>query len=179
MEIGKIEHSIMRRLLRPLWMLLALVFLVEAWLWDRLAPLVRAVLDAVASWSIRQRLAAFVDRLSPPGALVVFAVPALIYLGFELLALWPLAYGRWITALAVLIVAKIIGAAMTAFAFDVTRDKLLQMGWFRVAYETLMRWLATAHRLADPYLTRIRAAMQRLRTRLGPMIRRWRRQAAP
>ena len=30
----------MRRFLRPLWILLALLFLVEAWLWDDLEPVV-------------------------------------------------------------------------------------------------------------------------------------------
>ncbi len=167
----------MSRLLRPLWMLLALIFLIEAWLWDRLAPLVHRIVAIVASWAIRQRLIAFVARLSPPAALVVFAVPALIYVGFELVALIPLAHGRWFTALVILIVAKIIGAAMTAFAFDITRHKLLEMAWFRFVYEALMRWLAAAHRLADPYLTVLRARLRSLRERAAPMIqslRRWR-----
>lgn len=165
----------MKSLLRPLWMLLALIVLIEAWLWDRLAPVVHRILAVLASWSIRERLVAFVERLSPPGALVVFAIPALIYLGFELLALWPLAYGRWITALVVLIAAKIIGAAMTAFAFDITRGKLLQMAWFRTGYETALRWLAAAHRLADPYVAEIRATLRRLRRRVDPLIHSWRR----
>ena len=35
----------MRRLLRPLWLLLALVFLFEAWLWSHLAPVVAWVVE--------------------------------------------------------------------------------------------------------------------------------------
>ena len=40
------HRGAMNRLLKPLWVLLALVFLFEAWLWDQLAPLV-ARLEAV------------------------------------------------------------------------------------------------------------------------------------
>jgi hypothetical protein len=161
----------MRRLLRPLWLLLATIFLIEAWLWDRLAPVVRRIVDAVPWRAFKVRLAAFVDRLSPPASLVVFAIPALIYFGMELIALWPLAHGRWFTALVVLAFAKIAGAAMTAFAFDVTRDKLLQMGWFRKGYETVMRWRDLAHALAAPWLAEVRARVARLRARNAPFMR--------
>jgi hypothetical protein len=34
---------VMKALLRPFWVLLALIFLLEAWLWDRLEPLVAGV----------------------------------------------------------------------------------------------------------------------------------------
>ena len=33
----------MRRVLQPLWFLLALIFLIEAWLWDHLEPVVARV----------------------------------------------------------------------------------------------------------------------------------------
>jgi len=37
----------MRRLLRPLWVLLALIFLVEAWLWDRVEPVIARVVALI------------------------------------------------------------------------------------------------------------------------------------
>ena len=33
----------MRRLLKPLWILLAVIFLIEAWLWDHLEPIVERI----------------------------------------------------------------------------------------------------------------------------------------
>ena len=33
----------MRRLLQPLWVLLAVIFLIEAWLWDHLEPIVARI----------------------------------------------------------------------------------------------------------------------------------------
>ena len=37
----------LRRLLQPLWVLLAIVFLIEAWLWDHLEPVVARVVSAI------------------------------------------------------------------------------------------------------------------------------------
>jgi hypothetical protein len=44
--------------------------------------------------------------------------------------------------------------------FDATRDKLLQMAWFRAVYTTVMAWRDWAHVLVDPIKRRIK---QRLR----------------
>ena len=37
----------LRRLLQPLWVLLAIIFLIEAWLWDHLEPIVARVVAAI------------------------------------------------------------------------------------------------------------------------------------
>jgi hypothetical protein len=37
----------LRRLLQPFWVLLAIVFLIEAWLWDHLEPIVARVVAAI------------------------------------------------------------------------------------------------------------------------------------
>ena len=48
----------MRRLLKPLWILLALVFLFEAWLWEHLRPLVAWVVERIAWDRLKARAAA-------------------------------------------------------------------------------------------------------------------------
>jgi hypothetical protein len=171
----------MRRLLKPLWFLLALLFLIEAWLWDHLVPAIRWIVDVIPWRTLKARIADAIEHLSPQATLVVFLIPAAIYFGLELIALWPMAHGRWMMALIVLIVAKIIGAAITAFAFDVTRDKLLQMGWFRRGYDVVIGWRNAAHRLADPYLAEMRAWIKQLRpavnSRFSRFVQRLRRRA--
>lgn len=42
------------RILRPLWVILALLFLVEAWLWDHLEPVAARAVNVV-SWG-RQKI---------------------------------------------------------------------------------------------------------------------------
>ena len=110
----------------------------------------RRVVDALPWQALKNRLAQWLARLPPYPTLLVFAVPLGIYLGLEALALWPLARGHWLTALVVLAAAKILGAALTAFAFDLTRDKLLQIGWFRAGYAIVLRWRDAAHALPHP-----------------------------
>jgi hypothetical protein len=171
----------MRRLLRPLWFCLALLFIVEEWLWDHLVPAIRMMIDAIPWRAFKQWLSEMIEGLSPQATLVVFLVPAAIYFGLELVALWPLAYGRWLLALLVLGGAKVIGAAITAFAFEVTREKLLQMGWFSRGYAIVMRWRDAAHRLADPYISAIKRYVKLSRARWTRFTQRMRTraQAAP
>jgi hypothetical protein len=47
-------------------------------------------------------------------------------------------------ATALIVFQKILGVGIVAFVFDVTRDKLLQMGWFRALYEFVLNLRAGA-----------------------------------
>ena len=60
-----------------------------------------------------------------------------------------------------LVLAKLLGLGVTAFIFDVTRPKLLEMAWFRRLYELALHLLEKAHALIDPIKLRIRAAVRR------------------
>ena len=55
----------MRRLLQPLWVLLAIIFLVEAWLWDHLEPIVARAVAAIPLQAFKRWLTERVDELSP------------------------------------------------------------------------------------------------------------------
>ena len=75
----------MRRLLKPLWILLALVFLFEAWLWDHLWPIVRRIVDLVPWRRLKQRLAEAIERLPPYATLLVFLIPVVLLFPLKLL----------------------------------------------------------------------------------------------
>jgi len=49
-----------------------------------------------------------------------------------------------------------IGVGVTAFVFDVTRDKLLEMAWFEKLYEYVLMLRAKAAELVDPIKQRIK-----------------------
>jgi hypothetical protein len=145
----------MRRLTRPFLILVAVVFLIEAWLWSHLQPVVAWVVARIPFRALKARLAAAIEVLPPAATLVVFVVPVAILFPFKLLGLWLLAHQQLISAAAVLVLAKLVGTAITAFVFDVTRPKLLRMPWFRWLYEHVMGALAWAHRHVDPIRLRI------------------------
>jgi len=161
----------MRRLLRPLWIAFALIFLFEAWLWSRLEPIVAWFVDLIAWRQLQQRLAAGIERLPPAATLVVFAIPIILLLPLKLLGLWMLAHGSWLGAVAVLGLAKVVSVGVTAFIFEATKPKLLQLAWFRWLYAKVLTALAWAHRIADPIKEQARLW---LRQTFGPVIRRLR-----
>ncbi len=147
----------LRRLLRPLWLLLAIIFVFEGWLWDRLATVGLRIANLIALPALKARLAAAITRLPPAAALVVFVVPLLVLLPIKVLGLWMLARGSFLGALGLLAVAKVVSVGTTAFLFRLARPRLLQLGWFRLIYEWLVKGLDWAHRQIDPIKLRLRA----------------------
>jgi hypothetical protein len=150
----------MRRLLQPLWVLLAVVFLIEAWLWDHLEPIVARVVASIPLSAFKRWLADRVDTLSPAMTLIVFAVPIVLLFPLKLVGLWLLTHQYWVSAILTIIFAKLLGVGVTAFIFDVTRPKLLQMGWFRRFYDIVISLRGRARVLVKPIMLRIREVLQ-------------------
>jgi hypothetical protein len=175
------KSSFRRRLLRPVWLTLAVVFLVEAWLWDHLGRLVGRITDLCGLPALRARLAPRLAQLPPAAALAVFLVPVVLVLPLKLLGLWLLARGSWLGAVVVVILAKLLSVGVTAFLFQATRSKLLQLAWFRWLHALVLAGLAWARRQTEPLRRQIRAwrrAISARSGRLGRRIVRLRRRAA-
>ncbi|NVO12865.1 MAG: hypothetical protein HXX10_02400 [Rhodoplanes sp.] len=164
----------MRRFARPFWILLAILFLFEAWLWEHVRPLVARVVAWIAWPALRAKLAAAIAALPPYPTLLVFLVPVVLLLPLKFLGLWMFSHGHWVGGVAVLGFAKVMGVGVSAFIFDLTRPKLLQLSWFRRLYDLVMRGLAWAHGLVDPYKAEVRAWIAE---NVAPLRRRLRRLA--
>ena len=150
----------MRRLLQPIWVLLAVIFLIEAWLWDHLEPIVAWFVALIPLRAFKQWLAERVDTLSPAMTLIVFIVPVIPLFPLKLVGLWLLAHEHWISAILTIIFAKFLGVGVAAFIFDVTREKLLEMGWFETLYEFVLKLRAKANALVDPIKSKILDALR-------------------
>ncbi|MEK9280422.1 MULTISPECIES: hypothetical protein [unclassified Bradyrhizobium] len=146
----------LRRLLQPVWVLLAIIFLIEAWLWDHLEPIVARVVAAIPLARFKQWLTERVDALSPAMTLIVFAVPIIPLFPLKLVGLWLLTHEYWFSAAFTILFAKMLGVGVTAFVFDVTRDKLLEMPWFERLYELVLKLRAKAAELVNPIKQRIK-----------------------
>jgi hypothetical protein len=145
----------LRRLLQPFWILLAIIFLIEAWLWDHLEPIVARVVAMIPLRAFKLWLSDRVDSLSPAMTLIVFAVPVVPLFPLKLVALWLLTHEYWLSAISTLVFAKFLGLGVTAFVFDVTRPKLLEMRWFEALYEFILAMRAKAAEMVDPVKRRI------------------------
>ena len=166
----------MRRLLRPILILLALLFLLEAWLWTHLEPIVAWFVAIIPLKRLKARIAAAIARLSPTATLIVFIVPFVVLFPLKVLEVWFLAQRNWTGAVLTLVAAKLLGLGLVAFIFDAARPKLLQMPWFRVFYDWMMWLLARAHALVDPLKSRIKLWLRMLSPeRAGRTLRLFRR----
>ena len=145
----------LRRLLQPIWVLLAVIFLIEAWLWDHLEPIVAWAVARVPLRAFKHWLAERVDTLSPAMTLVVFIVPVIPLFPLKLVGFWLLAHEYWMSAIATILFAKLLGVGVAAFVFDVTRPKLLEMSWFETLYEFVMALRAKATALVEPFKQKI------------------------
>jgi hypothetical protein len=149
-----------RRILRPLLILLAIAFLIEAWLWSHLEPMVAWIVARIPLRRLKALLKRFLEWLPPVAALVAFAVPGVFLFPLKLLAVWLITQKYWLTASVVFVFAKLVGLGVAAFIFEVTKPQLLRMRWFRWIYEHVLIWLDWAHGLTDPIKRRLRKLMR-------------------
>jgi hypothetical protein len=146
---------LVRRITHPLLILLAIVFLVEAWLWSHLEPVVAWIVGIIPLRRLKALLKRFLEWLPPAAALIAFAVPGLLLFPLKLAAVWLITKQYWFAAGAVFLFAKLAGLGVAAFIFEVTKPQLLQMPWFRWLYGRVLVWLDWAHGLTDPIKERL------------------------
>jgi hypothetical protein len=150
----------MRRVLQPLWFLLALIFLIEAWFWDHLEPVVARVVALIPLRAFKTWCATKVDGLSPYPSLLVFIAPLILLLvPLKFAEVYLLTHHLWISAIILIVGSKFIGMGVLAFSFDVTRDKLLQIGWFRRGYEIMLDIRSRASDIVAPVRLRLKAML--------------------
>lgn len=156
-------QALQRAILAGLSIVLALLVLFEEWGWE---PLARA-LGRLARWPPLARIEASIARLPPLGALAVFCVPALALVPVKLAALWLIGAGRpWLGVL-VIVAAKLVGTALVARLFQLTRPALMRLHWFA-------RWHARWSAFKERIVGRVRAsAAWQLGRRLKAGLRRW------
>ena len=156
-------------LIRAFWLILAVVFLIESWIWDHVRDGLRALGRRLGVERIDPWLRTFVARLSPPMTLVLFGVPAVLIFPFKLIALGLLAEGYIFSGAVAIFAAKSLALGVTAVLFDICREKLMQMPWFCRFYSLMLAAGAWSHELVSPLRRRVVAITARLRERLAPL----------
>ena len=115
----------------PVVLLAAVLILIEDWLWDDLARLAAAI----GRLPIFSAVEAIIARLPPYGALACFGVPTLLLVPVKLAAVYLISHGRPTLGLLTVIVAKVVGTALVARIFTLTRPSLMRIEWFAWLYE--------------------------------------------
>ncbi len=153
--------------------ILAIWIILEDWLWD----LMHAVMAWFAKLPPVRWLEAQVAKLPPYAALIAFVIPGAILLPFKLVAVWLIAHHHTIMGLQVFIIAKVVGTALLARIFSLTKHALLTIGWFARAYNAFVSWKKRVfdYVKALPAYQQVRATLHDLRVRLKAW---WRRRTA-
>ena len=142
----------------------------EEWLWDgMLAAMAWLGRLPPIRW-IESRIAS----LPPYPALLTFIIPAVVLLPFKVAAFWLIAKGQGLLGAALFIVAKVIGTALLARIFALTKPTLLSLSWFRRGYDAAIAWKAGVYDYVKslPVYQRIQAFKVRLSTKMQ-RIKNW------
>ncbi len=157
-------------------LVLALVLLFEEWGWKPLA----AVLAWFARFRLVARLEAVIAGLPPYPSLAVFALPSAIIFPVKIGALALMAGGHVVKAGLLLAAAKVVGTALVARIFMLTKPQLMRIAWFARAYDWFVPWkealfarvrASFAWRYGRMLKSRVKQALRRLQARWRPHLK--------
>ncbi|OAI11627.1 hypothetical protein A1507_20050 [Methylomonas koyamae] len=121
--------------------LLAVLLIIEEWLWDFLS----ACGHYLALWLRLESVERWLSRTSPPMALLAIAVPIMIVTPINLAALSLLVHGLLLQGILLELFAKLLGTLLVARVFSLTKPQLLTFTPIAFIYHTVSGWLRWAH----------------------------------
>jgi hypothetical protein len=124
--MDKPNNKLKKRLLAPLVYSAAIILLFEEWLWEA----GKRVMAILARLPLLRALERMIAQLPPYAALFAFMLPAALLLPVKLLALYAIAHGHATFGVLVIIAAKLVGTALVARLYGLTRQALLSLAWF-------------------------------------------------
>ena len=151
----------------PRWaiFIFALALLFETWIWNRLNAALRAFVEFIPWTQLKARIAAVINLLPAPAALLLFVIPLVFVEVMSFFSVVLFATGHFILGAVAYVGIKILGLGLVAAIFDLTRDKLMTMPAFVYCYEKVMAFHDYAHHLVEPYKQAARAYLAGVRDR--------------
>ena len=162
-----IGRFLKRVLAAPFVLVAVVVVLAEDWLWDDLARLAAAI----GRLPVLRRLEALIAGVPPWAALALFAAPSLLLVPVKLAALYLIAHGRLTLGFVVVVAAKVVGTAVVARLFALTRPALLRIEWFAWAHARLLAFKEHVYGVIGA--TAVYRAAHALRLRVRDTLRAW------
>ncbi len=122
--------------------LLAVILVIEEWLWDALNHLAHRLvkilkLDGFERWLM---------SLSPAQSVIALVIPLLVVMPINLLALGLLVHGMVFQGILLEVIAKLFGTLFISRVFSLTKQQLLTYKIIKSTYTLISRWLGWAHR---------------------------------
>jgi len=141
-RLRSIVKILKKALAAPFVLLAAILILIEDWLWDDLARLAAAI----GRLPVFRQVELLIVALPPYLSLLLFAIPSALLIPVKLVALYFISHGHALLGLLTAVIAKVLGTALVARLFILTKPKLLTISWFSWLYE---RFVAFKARIYD------------------------------
>jgi hypothetical protein len=170
--------QLLKRLLTPPFIILAALLM---WFWEWLWEPLEQIMAKIGRLPVLRLAEAWISRAPRYLALVCFVIPGAVLLPFKILGLYFLGHGAPLLGVSTFLAAKVVGTALVARIFTLTKSQLMEIGWFARSYVVVVRFknyvFATLHQ--HPLYQRTRAFLQALRRGvrsglLAHSLRRWR-----
>jgi hypothetical protein len=130
---------------------LALAFLFETWVWDRLVALARAAALLLPWARFRDGARRVINRLPAVFAVLLFGVPLLVAEFGSFISVVMMVAGHVVMGMALYAIMKLFGLLLVPVIFEITREKLLALRWFAYLYAKFEALHEMARRFVAPY----------------------------
>ncbi len=123
-------------LIKALQLPLALIVMFYEWGWSALS----VIFDWLARRPFWAWLESQIRRLPPYPAMLLFVLPSIAMFPVKLAALWLLSHGHAMWGTIVIVAAKLVGTAIVARIFTLTKPALMKLAWFARFYHWFKPW---------------------------------------
>ncbi|HLW92685.1 MAG TPA: hypothetical protein VKS78_15485, partial [Roseiarcus sp.] len=134
---------------RPRWamLVLAVLFLIEAWVWDAFVLAARWFVALIPWASLKARIVAWIDRLPIFVVCAIYIIPLMIVEPLKTVSVYVMATGHFTFGIIAFIVLQFLTVGVVGVIFDLTRARLLTLPWFAWGYGKVMIFHDFAHAL--------------------------------
>jgi hypothetical protein len=130
------------------------------------------MMAAFARLPLVARLEAFLVRLPPGVAVLVFAAPSIFILPVKLAAFWLAVHRHFVLAFVAVALGKILATAVVARLYKILRPTLMSLRWFAWADRKFFQWRDWAYGFVRnlPAWRKAAETIERMRARLADLL---------
>ena len=127
---------------------------------------------AFARLPLIARLEAFLVRLPPWAAVLVFAAPSILILPVKLAAFWLAMHRHFVLAFVAVALGKVLATAVVARLYQILRPTLMSLRWFAWADRKFFQWRDWAYGFVRnlPAWRKAAEMIERMRVRLADLL---------
>ena len=146
--------------------LLATLFLVEAWVWDAFVAVARWLVALIPWAAFKARVVAWIERAPIFVVLAIYIIPLCIIEPLKTVSVYVMATGHFAFGVIAFIVLQFLTVGVVGVIFDLTRARLLTLPWFAWTYDKVLIFHNFAHQIVAPYQEAAKREWRAVRQRL-------------